>query len=831
MNDLTPGVDNFLVSWYPEPYKIINKNGIMYEGTFRSAACTDTTSKESGICHNCQTIPKLLSFRKRLRVRTSGVRDTTKINNRYLNHEEMINKLKNQSVVIEENHDERFFLETKLKRLKIKSRNQKEELLEFTKRGNLRAVCYNLEKAEASGLLKEQGFIKDFLTTLSSNMVVKKQGKRFQPSQKLFYEALSYMGGPRLVNYFSINFGGPNIHSVYEWRQKNKLTLTGTLSEDNFISLKEIYAGLTEKTGQVPVERSEDETAIISKITYHEDTDMLRGFCGVNGENHQCVDNFEIKVGNGAEGYRVLTSAFETCRKGSYARAILLNPLHPRLPKLAVSIQATCNKFNHMFVYHQWQLFDRLYELHLEPVLGPLVGGSSDGDSRRRKLMVMLSTGVDGERLWPVPRNEGFIFTARKEVKCDNVGGYVIRDLADQDFIHNVKKIINLLLHSSRAIMVGEYLAHINHLEIVANMFPVLEHGLTATDITRDDRQNYRRAEKLAFKSVSNCLKCLIDGHENNPAQPHLKGIFVYLKIIWYYIDIFQNVCCTLTDKIKYAATIIIFWGIWHNYINITPGLTLQHNFITRETYTDILLSCHAVVSLITFMRDNMPNQECHLQLMGTDCVEELWSKMGQWTGNHHNYTFGDLQRNHNHLVRLEQIQLNPNAPEYAKPHPKKESVWYKQYIGIPKANLAEYPTADGTLHAWREGICKAKELATYAGMFPHDNIEADWFHHPFDDPGNSFKSNINNLHVDEGIEQSDEDNVSGDFMGKEDENGNDCVITNTSECEQMEEEIADTPPIDNRDIASEDISENSGLFDIVALKKSDIQLLESKSN
>lgn len=62
----------------------------------------------------------------------------------------------------------------------------------------------------------------------------------------MFYEVLLNWGGPRLDNLVAININGPEIHSVYRWRNQHKVTLT---------------CGLDEGT--------EDETAIVPEIHYN----------------------------------------------------------------------------------------------------------------------------------------------------------------------------------------------------------------------------------------------------------------------------------------------------------------------------------------------------------------------------------------------------------------------------------------------------------------------------------------------------------------------------------------------------------------------------------
>ena len=241
----------------------------------------------------------------------------------------------------------------------------------------------------------------------------------------------------------------------------------------------------------------------------------------------------------------------------------------------------------------------------------------------------------------------------------------------------------------------------------------------------------------------------------------------------------------SLTTRIKYAGIVTHFLAIWRNWIYRHRNLKLPVNFISRETYTDVILSCHFAVMLIVYMRDNFQQEDCRLDKTGSNVLEDFWSKNGQWVGNHHNYTFGDLRRNTSHMIRLEEIRVDPSAPEFAKPHPKQESIWGQQYERpINMANLEEYPAIGAEIEAWKEGIKIARRLAKSVGMEPandapdednndddngndgHDEREGDnncldnnvrgrdqhygcnaveedyWFYRPFECLGNTFRAN-----------------------------------------------------------------------------------------
>ena len=234
----------------------------------------------------------------------------------------------------------------------------------------------------------------------------------------------------------------------------------------------------------------------------------------------------------------------------------------------------------------------------------------------------------------------------------------------DQDYVHNHKKLLNPLDHASRVLRMGECLVHMNHLQLVSEVFPFADHGLGRSDIERRDRQNWRSAQKLTFPKVQSCLEALINGTvQGRPPDITLLGTETYLLIIWYYVEIFCSCVASLTTRIKYAAIVTHFLAIWRNWNYRHTNLQVAVNFISRETYTDVILSCHFAVMLIVFTRDNFPQKDCQLEKTESDVLEDFWSKNGQWVGNHHNYTFGDLRRNTSHMIRLEEIRVDPSAP------------------------------------------------------------------------------------------------------------------------------------------------------------------------
>ena len=251
----------------------------------------------------------------------------------------------------------------------------------------------------------------------------------------------------------------------------------------------------------------------------------------------------------------------------------------------------SCNRFAHNEVLHQWLVLEDLCQTVLDPVLGPGIGHASDGDSRRRKIMLNHASLVnEGNRYQPDPLEDGFIMSAKTELTP--LGKRVLRNLYNQDCIHNDKKIMNPLDHPTRILTLGRYTAHMNHLRLVMRVFPQIVHGLRLDDVNQRDRQKWEIVQRLKFKRVLQCLMDIFEGTGEIGKDVSVLGTWAYLYVAWHYIEIFFSLHASLRERIKYAAFVVLFYCIWRNFIIRTNNLTLKRNFLTRECFQDVLLSC-----------------------------------------------------------------------------------------------------------------------------------------------------------------------------------------------------------------------------------------------
>ena len=168
----------------------------------------------------------------------------------------------------------------------------------------------------------------------------------------------------------------------------------------------------------------------------------------------------------------------------------------------------------------------------------------------------------------------------------------------------------------------GQYPVHRNFLRQVLTVFDAHTHGLREEDVNKRDVQNWASCQRTAFPRVRQCLLDLIDGNNVPQANNLALGLWAFLDIVYHYMEIFVSLKASLTDRIEYASYVVNFLGIWRNHIILSQDYTLRENFLSRETFQDVLISCHFAVMLILDFADNYPYLDCCLERTGSDRCE-----------------------------------------------------------------------------------------------------------------------------------------------------------------------------------------------------------------
>ena len=538
------------------------------------------------------------------------------------------------------------------------------------------------------------------------------------PTAMMMYEVIHMDAGPRVAQFVASNLLGPT-HRSTVLQNLNKLPMysSGVEGSARIIdSLVQLYtdamlkAGL--RPGSVPVQISEDETNTLDEVTYNSKTDCLENLCGRRGDcecnkpatcnknHHRCHDNFTYKVGN-KNGYQRILDAFGKCMRGSFARVMMVNPLHRDLPKIPILIMVTCNRFTHKLVQFQWEQIARLYDEKLASVIGPLLGNASDGDARRRKLMHRAMTGK-GERKYEPENCPGFEFSG-----TFGETGDMPNEICDQDWRHNSKKFLNSCDVPSRTLMIGPHMVTLQHCARVRMLFSIDQHGTYLRDSTRSDRQNWDTVLRLCRNKNLACLESM-----NDSGAETCKGTLAYFKMMRRYIHMFYSRKLTLMDRVRDAAYLIHFLSRWRMWVLKSRKLRVSVHCMTTEAYQDLQLSCHTVILVIMFFRDYRRWTPVSFQDFGSDCCEMFFSTMGSWYDNKRNYTGPTMMENSRKVIRKEAIKVNPHGPKFGKFNKNSRTCWGQEDDpDEPDADLADYDsvTDDAIAEAWADSDRDAK--------------------------------------------------------------------------------------------------------------------------
>ena len=95
-------------------------------------------------------------------------------------------------------------------------------------------------------------------------------------------------------------------------------------------------------------------------------------------------------------------------------------------------------------------------------------------------------------------------------------------------------------------------------------------------------------------------------------------------------------------------------------WITKHDAYSLKQNFISRETFIDIQLSCHFVVLLIKTFREKHPHLHVPLSCTGSDACENFFSKVGGMVRNERCYDGFDLLSSTGALNRIAEFQAGP---------------------------------------------------------------------------------------------------------------------------------------------------------------------------
>ncbi|KAL2630890.1 hypothetical protein R1flu_015576 [Riccia fluitans] len=361
-------------TWYAEPYlkpEVYNPTTRWLEkieGTFRHDNCSRVSAFGGGFenlcCSACYNIPKTSSFRFRCTreddaaIKRGSRNSLLCIRLDYLTIPELRAQAECRARARRKEQIELFRLKRRVCTLLSQTCKVAQIASEFAKRKDIVSFLRNICNAHKNGAFGGREALWEFLCDVGHNMNRAAKDYWYSKSTQAIQQALFQFGGRQVVNCMSMNLLTPSLRTV----KRNKSTFVPFLcglQDSNFEEMAKILTAakaLHGIIGDVVVILAKDETRVKPTVRWEARRDTLIGFCG-DKDNHVCKMGLEVEVGSGESGYSKIVESFEQ------------------------KIQ-------------DWDKCCR-------QVVGPVLGHASDGDARRRKLMLEDYLGSEGQR-WTV---------------------------------------------------------------------------------------------------------------------------------------------------------------------------------------------------------------------------------------------------------------------------------------------------------------------------------------------------------------------------------------------------------------------------------------------
>lgn len=222
-----------------------------------------------------------------------------------------------------------------------------------------------------------------------------------------------------------------------------------------------------------------------------------------------------------------------------------------------------------------------------------IVGISSDGDARLVTSMKLSLTAMFNQMSHDVINN------MNREQPITFV----------QDTIHLATKLRNRLLKYSILLPMGSKQVSVTHLKILISTVPKETHGLSASDISADDRQNFDSFEKISSDRVLDALKKYVIDSE---------ATITYLKLCRDITEAYTKVNLSPLDRVLKLWNALYFFRIWRKWIRSHENsdrvkYQVPDNYISDNAFTCLEINAYSLLHLITKLRDT---EQSHLFLV-----------------------------------------------------------------------------------------------------------------------------------------------------------------------------------------------------------------------
>ena len=556
-----------------------------------------------------------------------------------------------------------------------------------------------LASADRMGALKDTSIKAAILEGMGRTLLRGGSGGRnFSPGEKSFYGLMLTYGGVGALHVVSKMLGGPAVGTVQEWRRKSPRLKSGT------------SAAAIDHNVELVLDILKQYGAEGSYLFLCEDGSALRKRVDVQVEK-TASGEYEVAL-YGLAGGRLVASSEKDVQRALTQKELattiyvwLLVPLVEGAPAVPVVVDFNANNFTRTEVL---KVQKRLWSsLAARGQAGRMLGDVSDGDSRLRSHAMVLHF------------HAGYVATKYIEIDHPLLQGripwiegygYHVQTL---DWLHILWRMrVGFLKRPLRFGPIG--ISPQNLINLMTQGGATL--GLRTPDTNAHEKQLTNGCFRLVGVDENGFELHplnIIDQLKNNDSTV---GEWLYLKFMRMYVQMFLVAEMCPERLCNHAGYVLGFLSTWRQLITSDRRLNLGDNFLTGQTYVDIVVSTQMLILLMKRCRDDGGENMRFLPKKFSSVYAEYL--FGFCRSDHANATvFGALAgKTHvDHFIYRLLLELDnevdlPTSGRHGKPRGPERVDWTRGKV----ASLA-IPDDDGMADCVDDGIRLAISDAQHA--------------------------------------------------------------------------------------------------------------------
>lgn len=415
---------------------------------------------------------------------------------------------------------------------------------------------------------------------------------------------------------------------------------------------------------------SEDATAIVQKINYDAATNQIIGLVLPLNEKTGCPVTLSYKARTVDEIKKHMEK-----QKSSIVYLVMAQPINEKHPPFILQLFGSGNVFTAQDVVNRWEYTRK----ELQKYGIAIAGISSDGDPRLLSAMChqMFS-----------------------EKACDMA--FV------QDSVHIGTKLRNRLLKPGLELQMGTEKVSVQHLKSLIIRCSKEIHGLSLTDVSPEDRQNFSSLQKTTLPRVLNALEQFV---------PASRGTIKYLQLCRDVTSSYMDFELTPTERIVRIWRATYFFRIWREFLKSSKH-RLDEKFITPNAFKCIEINARNLLILIRKFRDEKTSHLFIPTLFQSQTCEKTFRQFrSMGTVNFTKINFSVLEL----LYMIRRIETQNEILHIKLLN--KGIIFPKFQIGTHKTKIFRLPLEEEIIDAMRQAKLFAIEDAKQFGMNIDENI------------------------------------------------------------------------------------------------------------